>query len=66
MKLLLQLMTACSRSVPMLTVFDKCPCIRRNNEQQLGRVHADEDAPFGVSNRPGIVGNLDKKVGCLR
>ncbi|KAK9915182.1 hypothetical protein WJX75_005773 [Coccomyxa subellipsoidea] len=34
----------------------------RNNEQQLGRVHADEDAPFGVSNRPGIVGNLDKKV----
>ncbi|BDA43656.1 probable ultraviolet-B receptor UVR8 [Coccomyxa sp. Obi] len=37
----------------------------RNNEQQLGRVPTDEDAPFGASLKPGhITGLSTKVVGC--
>ena len=49
----------------VLNVVGKSPCIRRNNEHQLGRVHADEDAPFGVSIKPGLVTSLNTKVGSL-
>ncbi len=39
---------------------------RRNNEQQLGRVPTDEDAPFGTSLNPGHITGLSTKVICMR
>ncbi len=35
---------------------------RRNNEQQLGRVPTDENAPFGASLKPGLITGLSTKV----